>query len=119
MFDEESSNKQEQTLDTAENTAEIEEMAIRAIPEEDLRTSVYEEQLEEASAFHIGLAGNDAESVPVTIVIPKEKLVEDFGKEAPTQVEMYNKYASKLDEQAAGFNELHPVKGKLKNGEKQ
>lgn len=113
MFDEESSNKQEQTLDTAENTAEIEEMAIRAIPEEDIRTSVYEEQLEEASAFHIGLAGNDAESVPVTIVIPKEKLVEDFGKEAPTQVEMYNKYASKLDEQAAGFNELHPVKGKI------
>lgn len=112
-FDNEKADQQDKMLDTEEETAEIQEMAIRGMPEEDIRTSVYEEQLENASAFHLGLAGDDAESVPVTIVIPKEKLIEDFGKEEPTQVEMYNKYAAALDEQAAGFNELHPVKGTI------
>lgn len=112
-LDQESENKSSDMQDMEKETAEFAEMAPRGMLEEDLRTSVYEEQLENASAFRIGLAGNDAESVPVTIVIPKEKLVEDFGKEAPTQVEMYNKYASSLDEQAAGFNELHPMKGTI------
>ena len=79
----------------------------------DMRTAVYPEQLENSTAFSIGLAGDDAESVPVTLVIPHDKLVEDFGTETPTQVEMYNKYAALLDEQAAGFSEYHPVKGTI------
>jgi hypothetical protein len=112
-YNEENTDQQDKMLESEEEVAEVQEMNIRGIPEEDIRTSVYEEQLGDASAFHIGLAGNDAESVPVTIVIPKEKLVEDFGKETPTQVEMYNKYAPALDEQAAGFTELHPVKGTI------
>lgn len=112
-FDDDSEANKEVVSEDKPETAQFQDRAVRGITEEDIRTSVYEEQLEDASAFYLGLAGNNAESVPVTIVIPKEKLVEDFGKEAPTQVEMYNKYASALDEQAAGFNELHPVKGKI------
>ena len=109
-MDMESADKQEYEMESLEESA-LPEMSTKEVSLEDMRTSVYEEQLEEATAFRIGLAGDDAESVPVTIVVPKEKLLEDFGIDAPTQVDMYNKYAAKIDEQAVGFSEFHPVKG--------
>ncbi|MFF5993571.1 hypothetical protein AAGS61_02300 [Lysinibacillus sp. KU-BSD001] len=86
-------------------------MMIRNFVLEDMRTAVYPEQLESSKAFYIGLAGDDAESVPVTIIIPNEQLIEDFGTDSPSQVEMYQKYAALIDEQAAGFRDYHPVKG--------
>ena len=110
---EESLEMKEQSLDVTEESAHTNSAMIRNFSMEDIRTAVYPEQLENSTAFSIGLAGNDAESVPVTIVIPHEKLVEDFGTDSPTQVEMYNKYAVLLDEQAAGFSEYHPVKGTI------
>ncbi len=109
--DMESADKQEFEMESLEDSA-ISEMSLGGMTE-DMRTSVYEEQLEAAAAFRIGLAGNDEKSVPVTIVVPKEKLLEDFGSDTPTQVDMYNKYASKIDEEAAGFKEFHPVKGTI------
>ncbi|MGM9951464.1 MAG: GerMN domain-containing protein [Lysinibacillus sp.] len=122
MNDMESADKQEFEMESADKQEaktesfgdeEISETSIQRTVEEDIRTSVYEEQLEEATAFHIGLAGDDAESIPVTIVVPNEKLLKDFGIDVPTQVDMYNKYAAKIDEQAAGFSEFHPVKGTI------
>ena len=110
---EESLEMKEQSLDVTEETAHTNSAMIHNFSMGDIRTAVYPEQLENSAAFSIGLAGNDAESVPVTIVIPHEKLVEDFGTDSPTQVEMYNKYAVLLDEQAAGFSEYHPVKGTI------
>ena len=112
LADKETLEIQDQSLNVAEETAENSTM-VRNFSLTDIRTAVYPEQLENSTAFLIGLAGDDAESVPVTIVIPHDKLVEDFGTNAPTQVEMYNKYATLLDEQAAGFNEYHPVKGTI------
>ena len=110
---EESLEMEEKSLNVAEEAEDTNSSMIRNFSLTDIRTAVYPEQLENSTAFSIGLAGNDAESVPVTIVIPNDKLVEDFGTDSPTQVEMYNKYAILLDEQAAGFSEYHPVKGTI------
>lgn len=84
-----------------------------------LRTSVYEEDITEATVFRIGLAGNAAESVPMTYVIPNERVAADFGDEKPTTLQLYEKYAPQIDEEAMGFSEYHPYKGELKEqGEK-
>ena len=112
IADKETLEMEEQSLNVAEE-AETNSAMVRNFSLTDIRTAVYPEQLENSIAFSIGLAGDDAESVPVTIVIPHDKLVEDFGTNAPTQVEMYNKYAQLLDEQVAGFSEYHPVKGTI------
>lgn len=93
------------------STEPNEEMGITSMEEEDLRSAVYPEDLEGNTAFTIGLASDDADSIPITILIPNEKVVEDLGKSNPTQVELYNYYASKLDEAAAGFVDYHPYKG--------
>lgn len=112
VADKETLEMQDQSLNVTEE-ADANVAMIRNVSQSDMRTAVYPEQLENSTAFSIGLAGDDAESVPVTIVIPHDKLVEDFGTDTPTQVEMYNKYATLVDEQATGFNEYHPVKGTI------
>ncbi|MFC9540881.1 RNA polymerase subunit sigma [Lysinibacillus sp. NPDC056959] len=79
-----------------------------------LRSSVYEDDLTDAVAFHIGLANRDKESVPMTYIIPNERVATDFGKKKPTTLQMYEKYAPKIDEEANGFTNYHPYKGELK-----
>jgi len=79
-----------------------------------LRTSVYEEDVKDAVVFRIGLAGRDAESVPMTYVIPNERVATDFGGEKPSTLQMYEKYAPQIDEEAKGFTEYHPYIGELK-----
>lgn len=76
-----------------------------------LRTSVYPEDLEGFTVFHIGLASDQADSIPFTILIPNEQVMEDLGKSDPTDVELYNYYAPILDEGAIGFADYHPYKG--------
>ncbi|MGE7949393.1 RNA polymerase subunit sigma [Lysinibacillus sp. NPDC093688] len=79
-----------------------------------LRSSVYEDDLTDAVAFHIGLANRDKESVPMTYIIPNERVATDFGKKDPTTLQMYEKYAPQIDEEANGFTNYHPYKGELK-----
>ncbi|UED81603.1 RNA polymerase subunit sigma [Lysinibacillus sp. CD3-6] len=79
-----------------------------------LRTSVYEEDLANAVVFRIGLPGGNADSIPMTYVIPNEKITADFGKKKPTTLQMYEKYAPQIDEEALGFANYHPYKGELK-----
>ncbi|MEB2302269.1 RNA polymerase subunit sigma [Lysinibacillus xylanilyticus] len=79
-----------------------------------LRSSVYEDDLTDAVAFHIGLANRDKESVPMTYIIPNERVATDFGKKNPTTLQMYEKYAPQIDEEANGFTNYHPYKGELK-----
>lgn len=82
-----------------------------------LRSSVYEEDVKDAVVFRIGLAGRDAESVPMTYVIPNERVATDFGTEKPSTLQMYEKYAPQIDEEAKGFTDYHPYKGELKEKE--
>ena len=81
--------------------------------EEDIKTAVYPEQLEGNTVFRIGLASDAADSIPITILIPDEKIVEDFGKKEPSQVELYNEYAPKLNEKKIGFIDYHPYVGEI------
>ncbi|MGE7672736.1 RNA polymerase subunit sigma [Lysinibacillus sp. NPDC094403] len=79
-----------------------------------LRSSVYEEDLTDAVVFRIGLANRDKESVPMTYIIPNERVATDFGKKKPTTLQMYEKYAPQIDEKANGFTNYHPYQGELK-----
>jgi len=79
-----------------------------------LRSSVYEEDLTDAVVFHIGLANRDKKSIPMTYIIPNERVATDFGKKKPTTLQMYEKYAPQIDEEANGFTDFHPYEGELK-----
>ncbi|MER2189552.1 MAG: hypothetical protein ABS951_01245 [Solibacillus sp.] len=76
------------------------------------RTALYPEQVGESTPFTIGLTGDDAESVPVSILIPAEKIAQDF-EGTPTKMELYTKYAAEINEEAMGFHEYHPFVGEL------
>lgn len=78
------------------------------------QTLIYESQLEGVTLFKIGLAGDDAESVPVSILIPNEVVEGKLGKDNPTTLELYKTFSPLLDEQVLGFNEYHPLKGELR-----
>ncbi|MEK3765169.1 MULTISPECIES: hypothetical protein [unclassified Solibacillus] len=78
------------------------------------QTLIYESQLEGVTLFKIGLAGDDAESVPVSILIPNEVVVDKLGTDKPTALELYKTFSPLLDEQMLGFNEYHPLKGELR-----
>lgn len=75
--------------------------------------AVYENDIAADTIFHLGLAGDDAESVPVTFIISDEKIQEDFGELQPTSLDLYEKYADQIDEEALGFSDYHPYKGML------
>ena len=100
----------------AENASAVMETSVMANHARlmSIRTSVYEEDLVDATVFRIGLAGGAAESVPLTFVIPNERVADDFGGEKPTTLQLYKKYAPQIDEKAMGFAEYHPYKGELK-----
>jgi len=79
-------------------------------------TAVYEEDLSDYTPFTIGLVTNNIEIVPVTMLIPKERIAQDFEME-PTLLDLYRKYAGEIDEEALGFTEFHPLKGEFKEEE--
>ena len=74
-------------------------------------TVVNEQQLEGFTLFTIGLAGDDAESVPVSFLIPTEIVERQLGTETPTKLQLYKEFAPFIDEQSLGFKEYHPFKG--------
>lgn len=73
--------------------------------------AVYPDEVVNHTVFHLGLAGSAAASVPVTFVIPNEQIEMDFGHLEPSSFELYEKYASELDEEGLGFTQYHPYKG--------
>lgn len=77
------------------------------------RTALYEDQVGDSIPFTIGLAGDDAESVPISTLIPSERIVQDFGDKVPTKLELYKQYAPLINEEALGFKEYHPFVGEL------
>ncbi|KXH82047.1 hypothetical protein [Sporosarcina sp. HYO08] len=78
-----------------------------------LKNAVYPQDLEGMTVFHLGLLGDQALSIPVTILIPKSQIEKDFGNVNPTSYELYEKYAAEIDETGLGFGEYHPYKGQL------
>ncbi|MFJ5772331.1 hypothetical protein [Psychrobacillus sp. NPDC093180] len=73
-------------------------------------TSVYEDSLNGGTVFHFSLVEN-ALTVPISIIIPKERMETDFPDRTPTSLQLYERYAAQIDEEAMGFMEYHPFKG--------
>lgn len=84
---------------------------IRTAENINLTTSVYPNQLEDSTAFLIELSDKLHNRVPVTIVIPNTKILEDFGTKVPSEIELYNQYASSIHVESLGFTELYPLQG--------
>ena len=80
------------------------------VPFDSLITSVYENDLNGGTVFHFSLLEN-ALSIPITIVIPKEQIDMDFPNKTPNSLELYERYAFGIDEISLGFQEYHPYKG--------
>jgi len=83
---------------------------IELTPLDSTFTSVYEQGLNSDTVFHFSLIEN-ALSVPITIVIPKEQIEMDFPGRKPNSLELYDRYAFEIDETSLGFQEYHPYKG--------
>lgn len=82
------------------------------------RYALYEADLKQNVPFTIGLVTKDALSVPVTLLIPKSRVVDDLKTPTPTSIELYQQYASLIDEQELGFEEYHPYDASFRTEEK-
>lgn len=105
--------------DTSSNESETmnEDASIASFSNEEalaLHYAVYPSEVNEFTVWHLGLAGDAAESVPVSFLIPNAQIKEDFGNIEPTSLELYGEYAERIDEAALGFAEYHPYKGDFK-----
>ena len=57
--------------------------------------AVYSEDIIDSTLFHLGLAGDQASSIPITFIIPNSQIEEDFGVLEPTSYDLYKKYAGR------------------------
>lgn len=110
---EESATSNEATV--AEPTNEMTTMSSMKVANVELipfqkSTSVYSDDLNGGTVFHFSFL-EGALSVPVTIIIPKEQIEVDFPNMTPNSLQLYERYASQIDEEALGFTEYHPYKG--------
>ncbi|HSI68078.1 MAG TPA: hypothetical protein VK947_11705 [Planococcus sp. (in: firmicutes)] len=109
----------EDAVEPAEESGATEEadqpFTADAAPE--YRTAVYSEDLEAYKLFTVGMTEN-AFVVPVSFLIPLDKVTADLGQENPDSLDLYLEYAAGIDEVALGFDEYHPYSGSLgSNGE--
>lgn len=113
-FDMEMESKEDiSTLEKESRVAPNEDASIFTMDGASPQSLVYPSQLEDSTLFTIGLAGDDAESVPVSFLIPNDVVEAKFGTTSPTKLQLYEVFAPLIDEQALGFNEYHPIQGKL------
>lgn len=105
----------EESPQPAERETETNSIA-STMEEEDLtlpRMAVYPSDLDAYGEFRLALS-SQAEAIPVTFLISKEKIAEDFGDNWPSDLELYRKYADAINENAFGFSEYHPMVGEFK-----
>ena len=62
--------------------------------------------------FRVGLV-HAAEVIPITFLIPNDRIENDFPEKEPDSLELYNQYAAGIPEPDFGFDDYHPFKGKL------
>lgn len=71
--------------------------------------AVYPADLDGGRILHIGLQDAQAVSIPVSILLSKEQLVAKGLNGASTDLELYKAFTGELDEQALGFEPMHPI----------
>jgi len=106
----EAMDKQEMEIS---NSAIEEDASVLNTQGNDVRTAVYPEEAEGNTIFQLGLSSDDGDSVPITVLIPNDRIQQDFGDITPSGVELYNKYAPLFNESAIGFMEYHPYAGTI------
>lgn len=109
------SNLNEQSIPEAESSEGAKSIESFGVEESRLDTgihAVYQDDLDGHMLFTIGLTEN-AFVIPVSFLIPEEQITRDFPERDPSSVDLYNRYANQLDEQALGFDEYHPYLGEL------
>lgn len=78
------------------------------------RSSVYESDVTgENKLFKLGLISEEGLSVPITLLVTKDKLLSDFGTSEVSQFDLYSRYGSSLSEEVLGGVDYHPYKGVL------
>ena len=112
MKTQESIEEQESLPAAEESRNESADSYSTAQVEETLRTAVYEESIGDQTLMTIGMTEN-AFVIPVSFLIPNEEITKTFENTLPSSLELYQKYADKLDEVALGFDDYHPYVGTL------
>ncbi len=110
--DEDSSGSESEST-SADSKMLEEDSELQVSDERGALLAVYPDDVGSDTLFHIGLVGETAASVPVSFIIPERQIIEDFGEVEPTSFDLYEMYASKIDEEALGFDDYHPYKGTL------
>jgi len=82
------------------------------------RYALYEADLKQNVPFTIGLVTEDALSVPVTLLLPKSRVVDDLKTPTPTSIDLYQQYAPLIDEEKLGFVNYHPYDASFRTEEK-
>jgi len=91
---------------------ESSDITIFNMDDESLSNSLYpSEKLDDMTIFKIGLVTNDANSVPITFLIPNDQITDDLGDKTPSYLELYQHYAPLINEEELGFMDYHPYKG--------
>lgn len=96
-----------------------EETSTMLVNQDPVLTAVYPADTKNHTVFHIGMVSDDAIVVPLTVLIPNRKIVNEFGNEKPTSLDLYNQYAAQLVEPALGFAEYHPYVGQFSEQQNQ
>lgn len=81
------------------------------------RYALYEADLKQNVPFTLGLVSEDALSVPVSILLPKSRVIDDLKTPTPSTVALYEQYAALIDEEALGFTEYHPFHASFRTKE--
>ncbi|RTQ90060.1 GerMN domain-containing protein [Lysinibacillus telephonicus] len=111
----ESTEKLEDSAEEFSESSDVQRSSLNVFSTEavDLKTAVYPEDIEGKTVFKLGLSSDAADSIPVTVLIPNEKIEEDFDNTKPTGVQLYNQYAPLFNEEAIGFVDYHPYVGEI------
>ncbi|AYC29360.1 hypothetical protein [Paenisporosarcina cavernae] len=87
-------------------------VTMEAKESESTSSLVSAEELSGYVPFPLGVTIN-ALAIPITWLIPKEKVMEDFGTVDVTNFQLYERYAAEFNEGTYGFDEYQPYDGKL------
>lgn len=106
------SQQADSSSEAEESGTEESDQFSAAQADEVLRTAVYEETIGNQTVMTIGLTEN-AFVVPVSFLIPEDRIAEAFGDLMPSSLDLYQQYADDIDETQLGFDEYHPYLGDL------
>lgn len=71
--------------------------------------AVYPADLDGGRILHMGVQGDQAVALPISILLTREQIEAKGLTESSTELELYKAFAGLLDERAMGFEPFHPL----------